>query len=139
MFESGEIGLGHLRVDFLREQQSDVDVEAFADELADGGQARFGRRHLDHDIVAADQLGQAPHLGDGRLGVHGKIGRDFQADIAVGSMRCLVHRTQHVGGLLDILDRQELIERHDVEIVRRFGLPQRGIVIGTFGDRLFED
>ena len=33
-FQPGDVGFRHLLVDFLREQQRDVDVDAFADQLA---------------------------------------------------------------------------------------------------------
>ena len=35
LFEAGEKGLDHLLVDLLREQQRDVDVDAFGEQLAD--------------------------------------------------------------------------------------------------------
>ena len=138
-FEPGEIGLDDLFVDLLREQQRDVDVDALADELADRRQAGFGRRHLDHQVVAADRLPEPPRLGDRRLGVHRQIGRDFEADIAVAAFGRVVDRAQRVGRVLDVLDRQPLVERHDVAVARSFGRLQRRIVIGAAGDRLFED
>ena len=40
MLETGEIGLDDLLIDLLREQQRDVDVDAFADELRGSPAAR---------------------------------------------------------------------------------------------------
>ena len=59
VFKPGQIGFDDVFIDLLREQQRDVDVDAFADELADGRQAGFGRRHLDHQVVAADRAAKA--------------------------------------------------------------------------------
>ena len=44
----------HLLVGVLREQQRHVDVDAFADQLLNGGNALRRRRNLDHQVVAAD-------------------------------------------------------------------------------------
>ena len=87
MFEPRQIGFDDLLIDLLREQQRDVDVDAFADELADRRQAGLRRRHLDHQVVAADRPPEPPRLGDRRLGVHRQIGRDFEADISVLALR----------------------------------------------------
>ena len=103
---AGEIGLGHLLVDLLGEQQGDVDVDALADQLADGRQAGFGRRHLHHQIVAGDRAPEPPRFGDGGLGVEGEIGRDFEADEAVATAAGVVDRPQDIGGMPDIGDRE---------------------------------
>ena len=88
------------------------------------GRPGAGRRHLDHEVVAADRAPQPPRLGDRRLGVHRQIGRDFEADVAVRAASvCVVDRAQHVGGVLDVLDRQPLVERHDIEVARAAGCP----------------
>ena len=50
LFEAREIGFGDLLIDLLREQQRDVDADAFADQMLDRGQAFRRRRHLDHQI-----------------------------------------------------------------------------------------
>ena len=34
LFQAGDVGFGHLLVNLLREQQRDIDVDAFADQLA---------------------------------------------------------------------------------------------------------
>ena len=106
IFKPREIGLDDLFIDLLREQQRDVDVDAFADELADRRQAGLCRRHLDHQVVAADRLPEPPRLGDRRLGVHRQIGRDLEADIAVPAFGCVVDRAQRVGRVPDVLDRE---------------------------------
>ena len=123
MFEPGQIGFDDLFIDLLREQQRDVDVDALADELADRRQAGLGRRHLDHQVVAADRLPEPPRLGDRRVGVHRQIGRDFEADISVLAFRCLIDRAERVRRVLDILDREPLVERHDIAVALRFRPP----------------
>ena len=61
--EAGQIGLGDLLIDLLREQQRDVDVDALADQVADRRQAlpaspgtliiRFGRSTARHSRRAS--------------------------------------------------------------------------------------
>ena len=139
MFEPGQIGFDDLFVDLLGEQQRDVDVDAFADELADRRQAGLGGRHLDHQVFAADRAPEPPRLGDCRLGAHREIRRDFEADISVLALRPLVDRAQRVGRMLDVLDREPLIERHDIEVALRLDALQGRIVVGAAADGLFED
>ena len=84
--EAGQIGFDHLLVDRLREQQRDIDVDAVGDQIADRRQPFRRGRHLDHQVLAADLAPQPLGFVDGALGVLGEIGRDFDADIAVGAM-----------------------------------------------------
>ena len=56
LFEARDISLGHLFVNFLREQECDVDVDAFADQLLDSRQAFGGARNFDHHVFAADRF-----------------------------------------------------------------------------------
>ena len=58
-FQAGDIGLGDLDIDLLREQQRDVDADAFADQMLDRGQAFRRRRHLDHQVLAVDLASRA--------------------------------------------------------------------------------
>ena len=82
-FQAGEIGLGDLAIDLLREQQRDVDADAFADQMLDRGQAFRRRRHLDHQVLAVDFFPEPLGLGDRAFGIHRQIGRHFEADETV--------------------------------------------------------
>ena len=81
--------------------------------MTDRGQALRRRRHLDHQVFAIDGFPETLRLGDRRLGVVGEIRRDLEADETVRAMEPIVDRTQHVGGVLDVLDRQLLVEIGD--------------------------
>ena len=86
-FETCDVGLGHLAIDGLREQQRDVDADAFADQMLDRRQALRRGRHLHHQILALDVLPEPFGFRDRALGVHRQIGRDLEADKAVVAVR----------------------------------------------------
>ena len=73
------------------------------------------------------------------FGIVGQVGRAFQADIAVSTLRLLIDRTQHVGRGTDIGDRQVLVDRGDAVVRLRLELFQRIRVFIGFADRLLED
>ena len=56
LFEAVDVSLCNLLVQGLREQQRDVDVDAFADELPEGGNPLRRRRDFDHHVFAAHGL-----------------------------------------------------------------------------------
>ena len=138
-FQAGDIGLRDLAIDLLREQQRDVDADAFADQMFDRGQALRRRRHLDHQILALDVLPEPLGLGDGALGVHRQIGRDLEADEAVAAVQGVVNRAQHVGGILDVLDRERLeqVGHRPVALLQR--LADRAVIFVRTADRLLEN
>ncbi len=138
-FESRDVGLRHRAIDGLREQQRDVDRHAFCGQRLDRRQAFPGRRHLHHQILALDVLPQPLGLRDRALGVVGEIGRHFQADKAVAALGGVINRPQHVGGILDVLDRDglEQIGHRAVALLQRLG--NRGVIFVGTADRLFED
>ena len=69
----------------------------------------------------------------------GDIGRNFEADEAVGALRRFVNRTQHIGGVLDVLDGKPLVKRHYVAVAFSDQGADRCVVIAAVADRLFED
>ena len=138
-FQSGQIGLGDLHIDLPREQQRDVDADAFADQLLDRGQAFRRRRYLDHQILALDVLPEPLGLGDRTLGVHRKIRRHFEADKTVVPLQFIIDRAQHVGGVLDVLDG-EMLEQFSHRTVAAFQrLADGAVIFVRTADRLFED
>ena len=138
-FQPRKIGLRDLQIDGLREQQRDVDADAFPDQLLDRGQALRRRRHLDHQILAMDLLPQSLGFGDGTLGIQRQIWRHFEADKPVLAVMAVIDRTQHIGGVLDILDREALEQVGDRQVALVQGLADRGVIFVRTADRLLED
>ena len=137
--KAGQIGFDHLLVDGLRKQQRDIDVDAAGNQIVDRRHA-FGRAgHLDHQVLAADLAPQPLGFVDGALGILGEIGRDFDADIAVGAMGGFVCRAQHVGGLLDVLDRQMLENLADRSVLHLQHAGDGRVVFVGMADGLLED
>ena len=138
-FQPREVGLGDLDIDLLRKQQRDVDADAFADQMLDRGQAFRRRRHLHHQVLAADVVPEPLGLGDGALGVHRQIGRYLQADKAVVTVELVIDRPQHIGRVLDVLDR-DLFEQLGHRAVALFqGAPDRAVIFVGTADRLLEN
>ena len=98
-----------------------------------------GRRDLDHQVVAPDRLVQSPRLGERRLGVEREVGRDLQADVAVGAVARLVDRAQHVGRRLDVGDGQPLVEIDHTAVAGRLYALEAVVVFVRVADRLLED
>ena len=114
--EPGNVGLGDLGIDPLREQQGHVDIDALADQRADRRQPRLGAGNLDHQVSAIDLVPQPTRFLDRLVRVHRQIGRDFEADKAVAPLRLLVNRVQRVGAFLDVANREILEKRARVKI-----------------------
>ena len=138
-FEAGEIGLGDLEIDLLREQQRDVDADAFTDQMLDRRQALRCRRHLDHQVLAIDFFPEPLGFDDGGLGVQRQIGRHFEADEAVMPFQFIVDRPQHVGRMLDILDREMLEQLGHRTVAPLQRLADRRVIFVRTADRLFEN
>ena len=75
-----DVGLHDLVIAIDAEDQRDIDIDAAADQLANGREVLRGCRHLDHQIWPVHQVVEPFGFGNGGLGVIGKIGRHFQAD-----------------------------------------------------------
>ena len=139
VLEPGNVRLGHRPVAVEREQQRHVDVDAFADQRAYGGHA-FGRAwNLHHQVRTIDPFVQTPCFGDGVLLAQGKIGRDFQADIAVQSLGALEDRLEHVGDVLDVGNRHRLVDVLRVVLADGCELLELLVVIRAVSHCLFED
>ena len=107
--------------------------------MLDGGKAFRRRRHLYHQILALYRLPEPFGLGNGALGVHRQIGRDFEADKAVISLPPVIDRAQHVGGILDVLDRELLEQVGDRAIALFERAADRAVIFVRTADRLFEN
>ena len=80
-------------------------------------------------LAPADRLPQAPRLGDRRLRVHGEIGRDLEADVAVAALLVVEDRPQHVGRGLDVADREILVDVADTGIALALERCERLVVV----------
>ncbi len=138
-FQPGNVGVGDFRIDLLRKQQSDVDVDPLADQGADRRQPRLGAGHLDHQVAPIHLVPQPARFLDRLMRVHRQIGRDFEADEAVAPLRLLVDAVQRVGALLDVADREILEQRAGIEISRGLRLGDQSVVIIAVADRLLEN
>jgi hypothetical protein len=136
--QARQIRLGDLLVHVLREQQRGVDVDAFADQLLDGGNPLRRRRNLDHQVVAPDRAPQPSRLVERGGCVEREQRRHLQADEPVAPRAPLVHAAQGVGSVLDVADREALVEALRVQPARARRL-QHVPVVGAAGDRLLED
>ncbi len=89
---------------------------AGADELADGVRALVGARHLDHHVRPIDRRPEALRLGDGRVRVVGRAGRDLDRDVAVGAVGALVDAAEDVARVAHVgrLDELEQLQRREV-------------------------
>ena len=108
--QAGDVGLGHGVVVGQREHQRDVDVDALADEGDDGRDTLRRGRHLDQHVGPAQRGEEPPRLGHRAGGVVSQRGADLQADVAVTTVRAVVHGAQQVGGALDVFQGQRLVD-----------------------------
>ncbi len=120
-FQARDVGLGHACVYLLCEEQGNVDVDPRADKLFDGGDAFQRGRDFDHQILTPNGLPEPCGFLDRPCGMVCQVRGDFQTDVAVAPLRLVIDGPQHIGGVLDIMYRQVLVERHGVALV----LPQR--------------
>ena len=138
LFETGRVGLGHGHVVLLGEQQGDVDVDALADELFDGGQTRRRARHLDHQVAPTHLAGQAQGFLDRGGRVVGQVRRHLQGYEPVAAVRLLVHGHEDIRRPLYILYGYGLV---DLQRSPPGGgqLTQCAGVLGGPGDGLLEN
>ena len=108
--EAADVGLGHLRVLLDAEEQRDVDVAPLVDHLLDRRRALGGARDLDHQVGAVDAVPVLARLLDRALGVEGEIGIDLEGHEAVLAAALVVDDAQHVAGVLDVADRELLVD-----------------------------
>ena len=135
----GNICFGHALVDVLREQQSHVDVDPFTDELLDRRETFRSSRHLHHEIFAAHCFPKPPRFVDRLLRLVREIRGDFETHIPISPMSLIVDRAQHVGGILNIANRERFIYLLGIEIFLRAQFLERFGVIGASSDGLLEN
>ncbi len=117
-FESGKKCLSNLFVCGLSEKQRDIDVDAFFERLAYGGEA-FGRTgDLDHDVRTVHRLPQTASFRERGLGIETKKRRHFQADVTIAPLRFRIHRLEDVARVLHVANRDFFENAVGVEFFR---------------------
>ncbi len=136
--QTSQIGLHHLGVDVVREDQGDVDVDAVGDRFLDGRNALRRGRNLDHHV-------RPPQRGEEPLGLGGRIGRvvrqkrrDLQAAESVPALAAVVDRTEDVGGVADVFDGDGVVDLFARLVLRRQSAQLRVVVVAA-ADGLLED
>src|SRR6266851_507121 len=82
-FQATNVSFRDALIDHLREQESDVDVDAFADQLLERRNALGRAWNFDHDVRTVHGLPEAACLFNRALGVASEIWRNLQADVAI--------------------------------------------------------
>jgi hypothetical protein len=136
--EPADVGLRHLLVLLDLEQQRDVDVQALVGHLLDRRQTLVGAGDLDHQVGPVDAPPVLARLLHRALRVERDVGIDLERDVAVVAVGLVVDRAQHVGGVLDVLDRDRLVDGAGVGPLVRQLLDLLVVVLGA-EDRLLED
>ena len=103
-------------VNFLREQQRDIDVDAFANELLESRNAFSRAGNFDHHVGTVHCFPKAARFFERALRVAGKIGRNLQADITIATAGLVVDRTEQIGSVLDIANCDCLVACLGVQI-----------------------
>src|SRR5579883_472133 len=136
--QAGEVSLHHPLVRLDGEDQRDVDVEALADELPDGRDARIRRRHLHHDVRAVDRGPEAAGFGDAGRGVVGQPWRYLDADESVLPAGPVIEGAEEVCRGHDVFEQQPFVDRGWARATLQQLLDGR-VVVGAVEDRLLED
>ena len=128
----------HVLVGGDAEQQRDVDVHPLVQRRLDRRDARRRRRDLDHQVGPVDEPPVEPRLLDRPLRVVRQPRRDLERDVAVVAAGVVVDAAQHVGGELDVADREAAVDlARGQALVGRLGHVL--VVVGRAEDRLLED
>ncbi len=106
LLQPGDVRRHHVGVLREAEDQGDVDADAIAQHLADGGAPFGGGRDLDQSVGAVDDLPEFAGLGDGGVVVMGEIGGHLDRDSAVHTVRGVKDGTEYVARVADVGRRQ---------------------------------
>ena len=137
-FDAAQIGVGRRDVLLAREQQRHVDRHAGEDRLLD--RRHSGRRagDLDEQVRPLARRMQALRGFDRTGGVVDQQRRQLERRPAVDTAGRVMGRTEQVGGLAKVLQREREEERlAALSLLRQ--LSDRPVVRGAAADRLVED
>ena len=139
LLDARDIGFRHPLINLLRKKQRDIDIDAFTEQLLNGGNPFRRSRHLDHHVLATDCFPQPQRFIQRALRVVSQIRRHFQAYIPIALLRALVDRPEQVGSVLNVANREQFITRFGVEILAPRQRIQKILVFRAAGDCLFEN
>ena len=115
-FQRIDISLRDFLVHVLGKEQSDIDIDALAQHLANGRNPRRCGGNFDHYILAGNRSPQTARFFDGPLRVVGQIRRNFETDVAIPAFRALVYRPQKVSRALDVAESEQFVATLGVEV-----------------------
>jgi hypothetical protein len=133
-----EEGVHHLAVALQREDQRDVDADAFGETLRDRGDARRGRGNLDEEVRPVDEPPQLTGLGDRALGLVRQSGVHLDRHPSVDAVGRVVDRAEHVAGPADVRRGDHAHGLFDVDTAHP-QIAQLTVVELAAADRLLED
>src|SRR6185503_14527695 len=101
-FNTGDVSCRHLPITWQPKEQRDVDVDAFADELLDGGQPFGRRRDFDEHVGPLQRSPQTTGLNDRTFSVMRQVWIDLQTHISFPRVSLIVHGSELVGRALHV-------------------------------------
>ena len=111
--EPAEVRLDDFGVPGEREDQRDVDGDAFSEALLDRGHTRQRGRDL-HEHVGAERLAVQPvDLLDRRGRLVGPVGRHLDGHETVVTVQGVVGGSEHIGGVADVVEDEGPVRRVD--------------------------
>ena len=137
-FQSAQIRLHHLRINLVREDERDVDVDAIRDRLLDGRNAFRRGRNLDHHVRPIERGKQPLGLGRRGRGVVRKERRHFEAAEPVATVALVVDGTKDVRGVADVFDGDGVVDLF-ARFVLRGQAAQLRVVVVAAADRFLEN
>ena len=139
LFQPCHVRFRDALVHVLREQQGHVNVDAFADQLLESGDALGRAGNLDHCVLAAQGLPQAPRFIQRFFRLVREIWRHFKADVAVTPLRLLVDRSENVGGILDVFRSEKFKNPFCVQVFSRLQFCKCFRIVRASGDSFLEN
>src|SRR5205823_7848598 len=102
LFKTHQKCFGYLRIHFLREQQGNIDVDAFTQELLNGGKPFWRPRDFNHYIFPRHRFPESSGFLNASLRVVTQIRGDFEAYVSVATFCFLINRTQKIRSILNV-------------------------------------
>ncbi len=133
-----DVSVCDLFVNVARKKEGDVDVDAFADQLADCLDALGSGRNLDHEILAPHCFPEPPCFLQRPGRVIRQQRRDLEAHVAVVAFAFVVYGTQDVRSVLNVFDCDFFVETLGIQAGRFLALDHR-LIVGAAYNCLFED
>src|SRR5207302_1708984 len=130
-FQAVDICFCDFLISFLGEEQRNVDVDAFANKLANRGNTLGSSRDLDHDVRTGNGFPQTARFFNAAQRIAGERGRDFKTHIAVTLVGRLVNREQNVSGVLDVAHGNALIDIPGAQALRDKLVEETGVLVAA--------